>query len=297
MANAATIAKRRPVRMLLTGYPGAGKTGALASLANMGYKIRYLDFDGNTEPLLQYTKPEFLKNIDIVSLEDKLRVGAKTIETTGIPTAFADGLKMLTHWKYKEEDGTEVDLGMSKDWGTDTIVVLDSLTSMGIAAQRRVMSMMNKTVMNNTQQAWYIAQGEQESFIEMLTSERNRHHVIVLAHLKMVAPKAPQSGDDDLTKELKERAAEIIPTRIFPSALGQQLPQVIGGHFPTLLLVENKFSAGKAMRIIRTQPRPEMDIKLPSIQNFDGVGIEDGLAKIFAAIAPPLELDGPQDSK
>ncbi len=59
----------------------------------------------------------------------------------------------MDRWKYTE-DGEEVDLGASKDWGPDTVVVLDSLTAMGTAAFRRQMSLMNKTPLNTTQQLW-----------------------------------------------------------------------------------------------------------------------------------------------
>lgn len=288
MANAQKLAMKKPVRALIVGYPGAGKTGALASLANAGYKIRFMDYDMNTEPLFQYTKPEFLKNIDIVTLEDKLRMGNQFLETTGIPKAFSDGVKLLDHWRYKDEDGTEVDLGQSKDWGCDTIVVLDSLTKMGTAAFRRIRNLMNKTPLNTTQTVWGVAMAEQEAFIEKLTSETNRFHVIVLGHLKMISPKDIQKGDEDLTKEIKQQVADLIPARLFPSALGQALPQTIGGEFPTLIEIKKEFKLGKERRVIGTVSRPELDLKLPSIEDFDGSSITDGLAKIFERLAPPL---------
>jgi hypothetical protein len=288
MANAAKMALRTPVRALIVGYPGSAKTGAIASLANMGYKIRMLDFDGNSEPLVQFTKPEFRKNIDIVTLEDKLRNGAKFIETAGIPTAFSDGLKLLDEWKYTDIDGEDVNLGRSKDWGCDTIVVLDSLTAMGAASFRRVMNMMNKTPTNTTQQVWGIAMQEQEAFIEKLTSNRNRHHVIVLSHLKMISPKDIKQGDEELNKEIKQQIADLIPARYYPSALGQQLPQLIGQHFPTVIQAESLFTAGKQKRVLRTVSKPELDLKVPSLTDLDKVAIEDGMAKIFAAIAPPI---------
>lgn len=290
MANAAKLLARTPARMLIVGFPGAGKTGALASLANMGYKIRFLDFDGNTEPLLKFTKPEFLKNIDIQTFEDKLRVGQKFIESAGIPQAFTNALKAMDRWKYTDEDGEEVDLGQSKDWGCDTIVVLDSLTAMGNASLMRVENLLNKTPLNRTQQVWGVAAAEQEKFIEKLTAKSNRFHVIVLAHMKMIGPKDIAASDSELTKDLKERAGELIQTRYFPSALGWALPQTIAQHFPTTLSIELKHKGGDKMeRVIRTIPRPDLDIKVPAPNLPDKLDITDGLATIFKAITPPLE--------
>lgn len=290
MANAAKMATRRPVRMMIVGYPGTAKTGGLASLIDAGYKLRILDYDGNTDPIFQYVKDRSkLANVDIVSLEDKLRSGQKFLETTGIPTAFTRGLDLMNEWKYKEEDGTEVNLGRSKEWGCDTIVVADSLTPIGVAAFRRMMSMMNKTPLNTTQQLWGVAMDQQNAFMEKLTEEGNRFHVIVMAHLKMIGPKDIKEGEDETTKELKKRVADLVETRLFPRALGQDLPQHIGGHFPTLIEASSEFKAGKFSRIYRTIPRPELDLKLASRLSFDKVSVEDGLAKIFAELAPPLD--------
>jgi hypothetical protein len=282
------IAKRQPVRMLIVGYPGTAKTGMIASLLNVGYKVRMLDYDGNSQSLIQFTDEDKLKNLDIVYLEDKMRNGDRFIEPNGTPTAFKQGLDMLDHWKYKEPDGTEVDLGRSKDWGCDTIVVLDSLTSMGGASFRRQQSLSNKTPVNTTEQVWGVAMAQQEAFIQRLTSETHHHHVIVLAHLKMVGPKDLRKDDDDLTKELKQAVADLVPTRLFASALGRALPPTIGGEFPLLIEASNEFKGGKVERIIRTVPRPELDLKVPSKVSFDKASVKDGLARIFAELAPPL---------
>lgn len=282
------IAAKRPIRMMIVGYPGTAKTGAIASLANMGYKIRMLDYDGNSQSLLTYTDKDKLANIDIVYLEDAMRNGDRFIETTGVPTAFRAGLNLMDNWKYKDGD-EEVNLGKSKDWGCDTIVVLDSLTSMGLASFRRQQSLSNKTPLNTTEQVWGLAMAQQEAFIEQLTSEKNNFHVIVLAHLKIVGPKDIRKEDGDITKAIKEELQELIPNRLFPSALGKALPPVIGGHFPILIEATNEFKATGHKRILRTVPRQELDLKLPSKLSFDKVEVSDGLAKIFAELAPPLE--------
>lgn len=286
MANAKKLAQNSPARVMLVGYPGAGKTGALASLANKGYKLRILAYDkaGNMQSLLQHVKPEFLENIDIVFLEDKLRSGDKFVEPVGIPEAFAKGLRMLDQWKYAEDDGTVVDLGASKDWGPDTIVVLDSLTAMGVAAFRRARKIMNKSPTDTTRQVWMFAMDDQDAAIEKLCASANRFHLVVTAHLKMITPKDIEKGDTDLTQEIKKQVADLIPARLYPSALGQQLPQQIARHFSTVLLVEQEHTARGSKRVIKSQSGPELDLKLPALKQINGVDISDGLASIFEAI-------------
>lgn len=291
MVSAAKMAEAQPVRALIVGYPGAGKTGACACLASAGYQLRVLAFDkvGNMSPLLQYTDQDKLGNIDICLLEDKLRSGQKFIETAGLPEAFSGALKMMDHWTYKDEDGNEVDLGRSKDWGPETVVVLDSLTAMGEAAFRRAQAMLNKTPLNTTQQVWGLAMRDQEAFLEKLTSNANKFHVVVLSHLKMIGPKDIMPNDDDTTKELKGRVADIVPTRLFPSALGQSLPPKVGMHFPTVLLAEQEHKGPVVRRVLRTVSRPELDLKVPAKGLPKELDISDGLLQVFKAISKRSE--------
>lgn len=291
MANALSLKRSLPARVMIAGYPGTGKTGALVSLINAGYKLRILDFDGNIDPLLLYADEDKLINVDIVHLQDDLKEAGGYIGVNGLPTAFTRALKLMDSWKYKDEDGTEVDLGRSKDWGPDTIVVVDSLTRMGHAAFRRALSLLNRTPANVTQQVWQLAMKEQEAFIDKLTNASNDFHVIVLAHLTIISPKDIQKDDADLTKDIKEQIAELIPSRLFPNALGQKLPPIIGGYFPTLLLAEAEHKGSSVTRKLKTQTRPDLDLKIPAKDFPASVDVSDGLLKVFNALTAGTEAN------
>lgn len=290
MANAAKLRGVNPVRMFLCGYPGSGKTGSLAALANAGYKLRVLDFDGNADPLLHFVDDRALPNVDIVTLEDELRSADKYVEPVGIPQAFNTALKMMKHWKYTDADGEEVDLGRSADWGSDTVVVLDSLSSMGDAAFYRAMKCANRNPHNMTRQLWGSAMADQDGFVRILRSANSRYHLVVLAHLKLVGPEDIEQNDDDLTKDLKEKVADVVPTKLFPWALGSKLSPRIGGRVPTLVMAEQKGGA-RARRILSTAPRDDIDLKVPA-KVAGELPIEDGLLTIFEALghkAPGFE--------
>lgn len=289
MASLEDIAVNQPFKGLGLGMPGSGKTGSLAALANAGFKLRILDFDGNIEPLILYIKPEFRKNVDIVTLEDAMENKGKYVGTKGLPKAFDNMLKMLSRWKYKRADGTEVDLGRSKEWGPDTIVVLDSLTGMGRAAMRRAQVMMNRTPLNTTQQIWGLAMQDQEAVVEIMTANDKMHHTIVLAHMKMVGPKDVLKDDDDVTAQIKGQQADMVDTRWYPSALGRELPQNIAQHFPTVLHFETRFSAtGKARRVITAEGTDKLDLKIPA-QIEKELPVDTGMLTVFKALGhnPP----------
>lgn len=288
MANAALLKKSNPVRMLVVGNPKAGKTGSLVSLLNAGFKIRFLDFDGNIEPLLNFANPAMLGNLDVLSFEDDvdLSPNGQMTEVRGVPQAFANALKAMQHWKYKDETGAEVDLGRSKDWGLDTIVVLDSLTAMGHAAFARAIKLLNKTPLTITDRVWGLGMSEQMSFVKRLMSTGNSHHTIVLAHLKMIGPKEIRKGDDGITQQAKQELAALIETRLYPRALGRELPQEVGGEFPIIVEVSTEVVNGKEKRVIKTMPRAELDLGVPMKDIPPKLDLSDGMLKLFEVLSP-----------
>ena len=290
MASLANI--HPPLHAIIAGYPGSGKTGSLACLANAGFKLRIISFDkmANIAPLEQHTKPECLDNIDALFFEDQLSDSSKFIGVKGLPTAFADAFRAMDKWAYKE-DGVEVDLGRSRDWGPDTVVVLDNLTSMGEAGFRRAMAALGKTSLNTTQQLWGLAMKDQAAFLERAMSNKNQFHFIALSHLKMVGPKDLAKDDDALTKELKERAADLIPTRLYPTALGQELPRNISGQFSTAIEAERQVDRlGKEKRVLKTVSGAEFDSKVPTRKSLPAtLPVEDGLLTILEAVCGPKE--------
>lgn len=279
-----------PVRMLVVGYPGSGKTGGLVSLLDAGFNLRILDFDGNLEPIAKFANPDKArKHLDVIQLKglDKVKMGSQVMEADGTPTAFTTAFKMMNRWEYTKTDGTKVDLGASKDWGPDTVLVLDSLTTMGEAAMLRALKMSNRTFADNTDRVYGLAMGEQERFIKAITSSINRFHVIVLSHLRIIGPRDIRKGDSDIAVAVKEAVAEIIDPRLYPSALGWQLPQTIAKEFPTVLLAEEKTSpSGEAKYYLRSVTKKEMDLKFPGPALPADLMVDKGYLKVFEILSP-----------
>lgn len=288
MASGLSLARNLPVRGMIVGFPGSGKTGSLAVLLNAGFKLRILDYDGNLSPLIQHADPKLLKNLDAVYLEDKMRIGNFGVEPVGVPTAYAEGYRLMDEWKYKDpHTEEEVNLGKSSEWGLDTIVVLDSLTKQGDASFRRARKMLNKTPLNTTDRVWNLAMDEQLSFISRFASATNTHHVLALAHLKIISPRDVRKEDSDLTVQLKRDIAELISPKYYPGALGWQLPQKIGGEFSLLMEARLESKAGRMVRTLNTIPRPELDLKFPGVTDLPAkVPASCGLLEVFKILSP-----------
>ena len=133
---------------------------------------------------------------------------------------------------------------------------------------------------------WGVAMAEQKAFLELLRSERNKFHLIVMSHLKIIGPREVRHGDDDITTALKKQQSDLVPTRLYPSALGRMLPPEIPGMFDTVLLAECVVRAGRVQRLMRTIASEEMDVKVPTKNLPDKLPIETGLLDLFKALVP-----------
>jgi len=286
MTTLAQYAESPTVKLFATGFPKTGKTGSLASLANAGFNLRILDFEGNFAPLVQFVDKDKWGNIEISPrLEDAIKRGSKHIETLGPPKAFTQGMDLLSRWEYVDKDGREVDLGPVVDWGPEDVLVLDSLTAMGKAAMRWVLFVQNRVEKGPRIQDWGMGQAAQLSIIEKLASESVRCNVVIISHLKMIGPPEAEKTDDDDVKETKRGLRDNIPYRYYPTALGRALPQDVLGYLPYSLLYEATVRSNKVKRQIITAPRGNFDLAcpLPELEAKGALSIETGLAEIFKA--------------
>ena len=280
------------------GYPGSGKTGSWACLANAGYKLRIIDLDHNLDPLYEFVKPECYENVEVVPLYDRLRLGTRRFETIQPPTVFANVVNLLSHWKYNlsaekdtvyftklKEGDTSVDLGKPSDWGTDTVLILDSGTALGEAAMRRETFLAPDKAPKDS--IYGGAMEDQDGVMAIMGSNHHKCHVIVSFHLKMIGPKLPRGGkggDSEIAISAKEAAAEMIPTRLYPSALGWLLPPIIGSHFPITILAEARTRGHKTDRVLRTAPCENLDIKIALQGLKEELPVSDGMLQIFNAL-------------
>ena len=279
------LAKVQYPKVMIVGYPGGGKTGSLTSLPPAGYELRIINMKGNPDPLFAFLDKKYWPMVDIVNVEDKLKAGAKRIATPGAPTAFNTALSLMDHWTYTDpETGEVVDEGKPDDWGPKKILVLDTMTALGRACMRRQCFMTNRVEKGPRPRDWLSAQGDQDACMEILTSQAKACPVIVIAHLKLIGPKETETDDDAATKEVKAKAVEVVPFRLFPSALGRALPPTIAEHFGTCLLAELDTDRKPYKRVLRTISTDNLDLKTPVAKAPVTLPLESGLATIFEAL-------------
>lgn len=241
------------IRILYVGNSGAGKTGSLVSLVKAGYKLRMIDLDNGFGILKQYVQhecPEHMQNVQIVSYRDKYKVTSAGVEVEGVPHAYMKTMMALDKWPDDESNPAE--------WGADTILVLDSLSRLGEASfawQRRL----NPGV-NDKRQIYKLAQDAIVAFLQNLTAESFRCHVIVNTHIRFNETE----------------------TKGFANSIGSAIGPIIPSFFNNFVLAELKGSGANATRVIKTVTNGVLDLKSEKPFSIDSeLPLSTGMATLF----------------
>lgn len=249
-------------KLLLIGDSGAGKTGALASLAGAGYNIRVVDLDNGLDVLknlLSDPKSPYgadaLSRVDYETITDKMRIapgGVKLIPAKA--TVWQRAISLIDNWKTETAD-----YGPLHTWTPNDVLVIDSLTRLSQGALDWVLMSNNKLGSSQFDQSyWYAAQNMVESLMQMLYDENVKCNVIVNSHIVYIGPENLERG--------------------YPSSVGKALSPKLPRYFNTTLLVK---SNGTKREIV-TEPTGVIEVKNTApLRVSKRYPLETGLADYF----------------
>lgn len=259
MPSLSDLSSNGVVKMLLIGDSGAGKTGALCSLVDAGYKLRVLDFDNGLTPLAKFVKNQtLLSNVLFESCQDTLESkGRGQLKLPRGAKAFAHALDCLDEWPGLESGVSE--------WGDDTILVLDSLTFASKAAMTHVMDGIGKFGQQPSQPNWGEAQRYVENLLALLYADSTKCNVIVTSHLKYIGDEATNS------------------MRGYPESLGKSLSPTIPRYFDVMVMARTTGSGTNRRKVLLTQSTNMVDLKVPAKLE-EELPQETGLATIFQTL-------------
>lgn len=242
------------IKLAFIGNSGTGKTGALVSLLKAGYNLRILDLDNGLDALREWAKqecPDRLSAVDYETRRDKYKASSGGIVLSGQPKAFTDSLKLLDKWS---------DETLPRQWGPDTILVVDSLSAYGKAAFEWAKGM--NPGAKDPRQWFYAAQQAVEDTVAMLTGDEFETNVIIISHVTY------DEWQDGTVKGSM-------------SAVGKALGPKLAKYLNTLVLAEATGSGTNVKRIIRTAPTTVIDLKTPGPGFEVSLPLSTGLADIF----------------
>ncbi len=275
-------------KVLLLGDSGSGKTGSLISLVEAGFRLIILDYDNGLDYLANLIrlkdeasaaklarenemlrkagkkkfldpKPTLASRVIYSTLTDKYRTTGGQISPAGMPKAFARGLRRLDNWKTETEE-----IGGASSWGTNDVLVLDSLTMMSMAALRSVLFIAGRE--KPEIQDWGTAIAQVESVLGLLYSTDISCNVVVTSHITFV----------------EGQGGGVI--KGYATALGRVLPPKIGRYFNAIFQLVRKGSGDKERRIIRTRSQGLVELKSASPEVGAELDINTGLASYFKLV-------------
>lgn len=251
------------VKTLLLGDSGAGKTGALVSLVDAGYRVRILDLDnkvatGILPKAIMRKCPTKIGNVDFISMRDRKKASSLGPIFDGVPQTFTKSMEALNKW----EDGS-----IPGAWGPDCVFVLDSLTFLADAAYNWAKSM--NPGIKDPRQWFYTAQQATEDVLAMLTADNFRTNVIVIAHV---------------TWSNKTDSSGVTLTKGYPASIGKALDNTIPTYFDNMIMAQASMTL-PVTRTIQTAQTSMVDLKNPaSFSMLPTLPLETGLATFFAEL-------------
>lgn len=261
-----TPSKSSPLKLLVLGDSGTGKTGALVSLIRAGYNVRVLDADRGMDILWNLLKdePEAVRaRLTWEEVIDEKTVNAAGLVTyKGTPSGFSRAMKLLNGWKTEDYD-----LGPITSWTLNDVLVIDSLTFLSTSAMAGVLALAGRLPPAHPQiQDWGAAMDRIENLLGLLFSPAVPCHVIINSHLTYIQPEGEGEG----------------VVRAYPSTLGTKLPPKVGRFFNTMLLAKSEGSGAGLRRKIFTVPTNALALKTPDpARTKASYDLNTGLADIF----------------
>lgn len=257
-----------PIKMMLLGDSGAGKTGALVSLIKAGYRVHVLDLDNGTDIIRNMLRGDpAIANFSTVLLTDGFRVSGVNI----IPTANAYGNLIKALGDYKPETRGDKD-----------ILVLDSLTFAGRAAVRFVLNLNGRVGDLPGWNDYLTAQGLLDKLLAALYSETTKCNVIVLSHVREISKTRQEMDSKGRMITVEEEGTR---KGYAETGAGKALSPTIGRFFNSVLLADIEGSGQAARRIIRTVPHENIGLKNSNpavVRPF--YPLATGLADYFSAL-------------
>lgn len=249
-----------PPRVLIIGEPAAGKTGALASLANAGYRLFIHDFDRNARVIGSYLKPGhgdvYIQSYEVAKITNTNLFTGTADATKKAVNELRTFTKMLEHWKTDSEDA-----GPSADLTAKDVIVVDSGTFLGemlfLAAHE------DKAANKHVPTIYRVAGEYYSSILDFLCGNRVGASVIVLTHIM-------QTGDKD------DNGKFIGKPRDIPVALGEKMSKRMPTYFSDIWRLEIDRAGNRQFRTAATSTeslRTSAPDKIKAVEPFDLAGM------------------------
>ena len=295
-----------PVKILLLGDTGAGKTGSLVSLLTQGYKLFIIDTDKGIKPLktlalnpnypykalMDKKKIDPFKNVHFESISTDM--GLRTVKDGDSVVkilapkdakAWSKIVDLLADWTDSE---TKEKFGPIDSWDQDCVLIVDSFSAMARFCYY-FSQQLNGRLGARDEGYTYMrdvnaAQAQLTRFLELISNDRVRCNVIIITHITWIVDDKgyAENPRGNIEKDNGEAQIQKDPKGL-PMAIGRAIAPYIGTKFNDSFTVKQTGSGASVRREILTVPMDGVSAKNSSYVK-RSYPVSTGLAEIFAAI-------------
>lgn len=193
MPNFEDIAtQEQPQSILLYGRSKVGKTELIASLANAGYKVIYVDIESGKQTLIHAIKPECRKNLTYIKIPDTTQnpIGIQTVgkmlEAKGdFEICWAHGVYNCPNCKATKSGTDKLNLVSA---GSETVFVLETATQLSSSANAYTMRKEFAKIWNDFEKTDWDKFNYQGNLLDMVFSmvQQMNCHRIVTTHEEII---------------------------------------------------------------------------------------------------------------
>lgn len=273
IAQAAAQTSLEPIKAIVVGESGTGKTGGLASLAADGYNVRIIDLDNNIAILKDLAVNKYpsgtAERIYFATLSEKMKFAdGKAYPATA--TVWDRMVGLMKDWKF---DGDA--FGPLESWTQNDVLVIDTLTAMGTAAYNKICALnqklLNRPTGNIRMQYIYQAQDAITEVLIGLASSEIKCNIIINSHINY----------QDEPGYIKQDQNDKAPLVGFPTVLGRALGPTVPRLYGSVLLAKKEGLSHKLFT--RTASNIHVKTSAPSKVE-QSYPIEKGLSSYFKAL-------------
>ena len=275
-----SLAQRKqayPIKILLIGASGAGKTGTLASLVE-DYELGILDADNGLDALQNFTPADKLDRIHYFTYRNRMRPARPKPTVRGEPDAINRIFEAVDKWPTDKEnpdpgwEGTR-----PAQWGLDRILVLDSLTWIGRAAFQWADKYSHIQADNRAK--YGTAQDLIMDLLATVTDDSFNTNVVVISHIDY--PTVLRDARGNVLNEDEVRKGFV---KSVGKAIGPQIPTMFNTFIASQARTVRQAKGGRwqTKRGFITIPTDSLDLKNPKPMVMDeAYPIETGMLEIF----------------
>jgi len=292
-----------PIKLMNLADSGCGKTGALASLANAGYRLFIADYDVGVQILADYLTKEGASRVFFKTYTDPMESDGMFTWPKGMPGAWSKSLQDIQSWK-ELADGKTVNMGGVNSWGATDVLVIDSLTFMSRAAMRyeMFMDMQSGNASSKEKMIRWLhpfprdfggAQNRIEKFFELIYSKGVNCNLVVNAHIRRLGGGGKTLVKDKETNVSYMREMDSESDGVgYPVTVGRALSPHLARYFNTVVMMTVDGSGAGARHFIHTVPQNNTPLKIEapskvkSLLEVNGGAPDTGLAKLFSLLRP-----------